>query len=190
MPSPADKPQGSGETESEQDVLTRVQDFYLSTVNESTDSRELSERDRDYYDGKQLTSSELEEYKKRTQPPTINNLIKPAVDRTIGYEIQTRADIKAFPRNPDNEDVAEAATDALRYVADNSDFDQTKTECATNLFIEGTCASIVEVEFNEATQEFAVFPRQMKAYSLAPMITPATHTTISRMTSLTNPASA
>lgn len=161
MATPADKPQGSGEAKSEQDVLTKVQDFYLSTVDETVDSRDHQERDRDYYDGRQYTDQELKTYADRNQPPVVNNLIKPAIDRTIGYEIQTRADIKAFPRNPSNEDVSEAATDALRYVADNSDFDSTKTAVANNLFVEGECASIIEVEFNDKTNEFVVMPRHI-----------------------------
>jgi hypothetical protein len=39
------------------------------------DARKLAERDRDYYDEKQLTASEQAELKRRGQPPIVNNRI-------------------------------------------------------------------------------------------------------------------
>lgn len=124
------------------DDLTKwYQDFVLQTAN----SREEAERDRDYYDNKQWTSEEITALNKRKQPVVTINRIKPKIDSLIGLEIRNRVDIKAFPRTPTDEGAAEATTDALKYVADNTDFDQVKTEAAYNMFIEGTMAGIPEV---------------------------------------------
>ena len=134
-----------------------VKQWYLDSLTHSQSNRALCERDRDYYDGKQWTDLELSELKKRKQPPTTINRIKPKIDSTIGLEIRGRVDIKAFPRTPNDEQGAEAATDSLRYVADNKDFDQIKTDCAKDLFIEGTMAAIVEVE--KTGQGYEICPR-------------------------------
>ena len=134
-----------------------VRQWYLDTVNSTVDSRRLSERDRDYYDNKQLTSEEESALKKRKQPIVISNRIKSKIDSTLGLEIRSRVDIKAFPRNPNDEQSAEAATDSLRYIADNSDFDQVKTDAAFNMLVEGTGAAICEVE--KTRKGFEVMPR-------------------------------
>ena len=127
-------------------TLEHLKTLYLSYVDQSSDSRAASEKARDYYDGKQLSAEVLAEYKKRKQPPTVKNRIKPKVDSLIGIEVQSRTDPKGFPRNPDDEDSAKAITDALRFVVDNNDFDSIKTEVSEDIFIEGTGAAIVEVK--------------------------------------------
>ena len=137
----------------------RLKNWYLDTITESVTNRELCERDRDYYDNKQWTSEERSALEKRGQPVVTLNRIKPKVDSLIGLEIQSRVDAKAYPREPNSEDAAEAATDALRYVSDNADFDSVKTEAAYNLFIEGTCAAIVEVD--KTVKGFEIFPRHI-----------------------------
>ena len=109
-------------------------------------AREKSEKCRDYFDDKQLTSDEESELKKRGQPPVVFNEIKPKVKTMLGLEKQTRKDPKAFPRNPDDEDAARAATDAIRYVCDDSRWDDKRSKAAKNLAIEGTCAVMVGVK--------------------------------------------
>jgi len=137
----------------------RLKTWYLDTINESVTNRQLCERDRDYYDNNQWTPKERSVIENRGQPVITNNKIKPKVDALIGLEIQSRVDAKAYPREPNSEDAAEAATDALRYVTDNADFNKTKTEAAYNLFIEGTCAAIVEVD--KTVKGFEIFPRHI-----------------------------
>ena len=111
----------------------------------SDESRSLAERCRDYYDGDQLTADELATLRRRKQPPVVNNRIAPKVDYLLGVEAQTRTDPKAYPRTPNSDDAAEAVTDSIRYVCDNSDFDLTASECFENLTIEGVEACIIEV---------------------------------------------
>lgn len=104
------------------------------------DARKLAERDRDYFDEKQLTAAEEAELKRRGQPVIIKNRIKRKVNAMLGLEKQTRKDPRAFPRTPEDEDAARAATDALRYVCDAARWDDLRSQCAKDLAIEGTCA--------------------------------------------------
>mgnify|MGYP000915434961 FL=1 len=122
----------------------------LQQFRESDDTcrpaRELSERDRDYYDGKQLSGEELETLRKRRQPPVISNRIAPKIDALIGHEKRMRTDPRAYPRTPKHEAESESATDAIRFVCDNNRFSQVRSSAAENLFIEGAAAAVVAVE--------------------------------------------
>jgi len=131
MPKKADK------TEDLHNLLvSHFEDFISSTQT----NRELCERDRDYNDHIQWTSSELAELKKRKQQPSINNVIRKKMNFLRGYERKIRTDPKAYPRTPNHEDDAEAATDALRYIADNTEFDVARSSFWDNYIIEGTGA--------------------------------------------------
>lgn len=99
--------------------------------------RKLAERDRDYYDGKQLTAAEKAELAKRGQPDLIFNVIGPKIDYLTGLEALNRTDPRGFPRTPQDEDAAEACTDALRFVKDESGLDQVFSLVWEHLLIEG-----------------------------------------------------
>jgi hypothetical protein len=121
----------------------QFEEYADGTIN----SRALAEKCRDYRDGKQWTSEEQETLKKRKQPCITDNKIQDKCDTLLGIEKQMRTDPKAFPRNPDDEEAAEAATDSLRFVADQSDFNRTvRKPAADNLMVEGLCAGHVIVE--------------------------------------------
>jgi hypothetical protein len=109
------------------------------------DARQKSEQCRDYFDDKQLTEKEREALTDRGQPPVIFNEIKPKIKTMLGLEKQTRKDPKAFPRNPDDEDAARACTDAIRFVCDDSRWDDKRSMAAKNLAIEGTGVVFVGV---------------------------------------------
>lgn len=118
----------------------------------TTDARKLAERDRDYYDNDQWTPEELAVLKKRKQPALTINYIKRKVDFMRGFERRIRSDPKAFPRNPQDEQGAEAATDALRFVADQNDFDVIRSEVYDNFIVEGYGGADVVVEQNAQGQ--------------------------------------
>jgi len=111
---------------------------FESAEETTREARKLSERDNDYYHEKQLTAEEEEALRKRGQPIIVMNEIKPKVNTMLGLEKQTRKDPKAFPRNPDDEASAKAATDAIRYVCDNSRWDDKRSLAAKELAVEGT----------------------------------------------------
>lgn len=109
-------------------------------------ARGNSERDRDYYDSVQYTVEELDTLKKRGQPPVIDNRIKTKIDYLIGLEKQQRIDPRALPRTPAHEDDADAASQALKYVADTEDYDNKRSGVWRNLLIEGAGGISVAVE--------------------------------------------
>ena len=97
------------------DVEKLVKQFEES-VEQFRESDEESERDRDYYDGKQLTDEEEAVLAARGQPVVVFNRIKPKIDSLLGFERKLRADPRAYPRTPKHEQDAESVTDAIRYV--------------------------------------------------------------------------
>lgn len=105
-----------------------------------------SERDRDYYDGKQLTTKQRNVLKRRKQPETIRNRIGPAIDGMLGILEQAKVDPRAYPRNPQDEDSSDVATKCLQFVADKNRFHKLKIDCADNHLVEGACAAIVEAD--------------------------------------------
>lgn len=111
----------------------------------TAESRKLAERDADYFHEKQWTAEEKSALEKRGQPAVTFNRIKRKVNSLQGIEKQTRKDPKAFPRNPDDEDAARAATDALRFVCEDTRWDDKRSEAALELAIQGTCAVMVGV---------------------------------------------
>lgn len=119
------------------DILTDLIRKFEEAETSSQDSREEAERARDYYDGRQLTDEEIKALKKRKQPIVIENLIQPKIDYLCGLERQTRTDPKAYPRTSQHEDDATAATDALRYVADDQNLDVKRSAVFQNMLIEG-----------------------------------------------------
>ena len=136
------------------DELERVIGYFEESDTNSIESRYLSERDRDYYDSKQWTSDEEAEMERRSQPIITINRIKPKVDFLLGMERSQRTAPKAFPRTPVHEDASEAATDGLRYVIDNTEFDYTSSEVFEDQLVEGTGG--VEVLVKRTKDKFEV----------------------------------
>lgn len=113
----------------------------VSMFEESEDAtytaRKDSERDRDYVDNKQLTAEETATLRKRGQPPVIDNRIKTKIDYLVGLEKQKGVLPKAMPRTPVHDDDADAATEALRYVAEEQDFASKRSAVWRNMLVEG-----------------------------------------------------
>jgi hypothetical protein len=111
---------------------------WVEDAEEATDAaRKASERDRDYYDGKQLTAAEKAALRQRGQPDVVINRIKPKIDYLAGFEAANRTDPRAFPRTPNDEEASEAATDALRFVKDKAEYDGTFSGVWQNMLIDG-----------------------------------------------------
>jgi len=127
-------------------ILDKLVGYYDEYYDNTAETRRQAERDRDFYDSKQLTDQEYSNLTKRGQSPSVNNRIKPKVDSQLGIERKTRTDPKAFPRTREHEIDAEAATDALRYVMQNTDFDQTRSHVYENILIEGVGGCTVDVK--------------------------------------------
>lgn len=126
------------------DYLKDCVDDFLTLTN---DARSLSERCRDYYDGKQWTPEQVAALKRRKQAPTVNNRIKVKHNGLLGLTSVRKGDPKAYPRNVNaDSESSEVVTDGLRYAADKTMLNSTFLECADNFFCEGYCGVHVTVE--------------------------------------------
>lgn len=126
------------------------------SIDETADARELSERDRDYYDGYQWTPAEVAVLKKRKQPVITINRVKRKIDAMVGIEQRGRVDPRAYPRNPQDEQAADAATKALSFVDDNTRFDLKRSAAFENLLVEGYGGVEVVVEEKRGRAEVSV----------------------------------
>lgn len=137
----------------EDELTSKLVKWFEDSEESTDDAREKAERDRDYYDNKQWTNEEIEELTDRGQPVITINRIKRKVDTLKGIEKQQRSDPKAFPRNPDDEESAQAATQALRYVAENNNYDQVRSNYWENIIVEGLAAVKVSVKDSKRGME-------------------------------------
>lgn len=118
-------------------TLARLVFNFNQSCDTTRDARVEAEIYRDYYDNKQWSAKELAILEKRGQPAITDNRIKDKVDYTLGLERKLRTDPKAQPRTPEDDTAADAATSALRYVAECNHFPQTKSRVFANMAIEG-----------------------------------------------------
>lgn len=117
--------------------VTRYVQMYEDAEESAIDAVKASNRNRDYYDNKQLTKDELKELQDRGQPDVIFNIIQPKVEFLRGFEAMNRTDPRAFPRTPKDEPVAGAATDALRYSQDSLDLNPKFSGVWEQMLVEG-----------------------------------------------------
>jgi hypothetical protein len=133
----------------ENELLERLIQYFEEAEMASTDSREMSEKCRDYFDGRQYTPEEARTLRRRHQPPSVNNYVKRKVQLYLGMERRGRSDPKAFPRTPNEETRADVATQVLRYISDDQRFDVVRSSAFDNMMVEGTGGAEVIVEPNE-----------------------------------------
>jgi hypothetical protein len=146
-------------------VVQQFEEFANGTIN----SRALQDKCRQYRDGDQYTAEERKIYQKRKQPCITDNKIEDKCDTLLGIEKNQRTDPKCYPRNPSEEDEqgAEAATDGLRFVADQCTYKTSvRKPAADNLIVEGICAGqvIVEKKRGQAPKVLMEHIRRDRAY--------------------------
>ncbi|MCP5086480.1 MAG: hypothetical protein GY952_06735 [Rhodobacteraceae bacterium] len=124
----------------------------------SADARAKSHRDREYYDNVQWTAAEVQELDKRGQAATVFNHVRRKVNFLLGYETQTRADPKAFPRNPQDEQSSEAATDSLRFVQDSVGLPEKHSDVFENMVVEGFGALEVLYDVEKDKHDIKYWP--------------------------------
>jgi hypothetical protein len=142
------------------ETLARLIQWVETSEDEGAKQREASERDRDYYDGRQITDEEARELRARNQPVIAFNLVQSKIDFLLGMEKQQRSDPKAFPRNPSDEDAAEAATDAIRFVCDAQNMPMVASQVWESMIVEG-CGGVdvcVEPGAKEGEYEIVLHP--------------------------------
>jgi hypothetical protein len=134
-------------------------DTYKRLFSEARDltqtARLTAQKHRRYYDGK-IDPKLLKTLRRKRQPDFTINRVRPGVEGLIGVVDRGKSDPRAYPRTPQDQDVSDVATDALRYVADLNRWHQNKLKVFRNILIEGTAAVLVEVDGN-STLDCAVF---------------------------------
>lgn len=136
--------------EAQAELLARLVGYFDQAADASDAARAAAERDRDYYDGRQWTAEEEEALRARGQAPIVVNRIKPKMDYLLGAERRSRTRPTCHPRTPADERAAKAATQALRFVLDDSDFDPVRSTVFEHLLIEGAGFAEVVAEGNDA----------------------------------------
>lgn len=101
---------------------------------------------RRYYDGDQWTEKERRTRDARHEPSFVINRVRPGVEGMVGVVEKGKSVPRAYPRNPQNEDASEVATDVLRFVHDENRWHQSKLKAFRNILVEGTAAIITEVD--------------------------------------------
>lgn len=142
MASSVDKP----ELQDKDARLSLVKSQFIDSVTSSDEAREEALISRRYFDGHQWTDAEKRVLQQRGQPCLTDNKVKDKIETLLGFERESRRDPKAWPRNPQDDDSAEAATDAIRYVADDNQFDYIRSDVCEDMFIEGVGAIEITVD--------------------------------------------
>jgi hypothetical protein len=119
------------------ELHTRLVQWFEDAEHTSREEREDANKARSYYDGYQWTKAEQDALAKRGQPEITINKIHSKVSLLCGLERKARTDPKAFPRTPQEEDRADAATQALRYIADNNDYSISRSVVFEEMLVEG-----------------------------------------------------
>lgn len=111
----------------------QYQDF-ATTKNEEIKEQRTA---RHYYHGDQLDTETRRTLKKRKQPEIIDNLVGRKIDGVVGVVEKLRQDPKAYPRTPKQQQGADTATAAVRYVADINELPAKRSEVARSSAING-----------------------------------------------------
>ncbi|PHS02114.1 MAG: hypothetical protein COA78_21960 [Blastopirellula sp.] len=91
----------------------------------------------EYYSGNQWTSAELEQLKKRNQPPSVHNVIQPKIRDLKGINIESKQEPAAFARTDNHEQDADTWSSLLKYVADKEDIDDKFNRSFNDMLIGG-----------------------------------------------------
>lgn len=136
--------------------LAKLKSMVENAADLTSEAREASERDRDYYDGHQWTPEEVAILQQRKQPVITINRIKRKIDAMIGIEQRMRVDPKALPRGPEDEQVAQAATMALVFVDDQTRFDIIRSQVFETAAVEGYGGVEVVAEMRRGRPEVII----------------------------------
>lgn len=117
------------------------------------------------YHGYQWTDEQLEVLKDRAQPPTYFNELRKKIDSYIGIEQRLRRDPKAQPRTPKHEGDCDAATAALREVADTTNSQLKYSEAGRDFFVRGVGGLWQGIE-NTFDGKIAITKRRVPGYAM------------------------
>ncbi len=105
------------------DLHGQLLDKFIDSEENSTEEHFEAARARAFVEGDQWTAAEIAILRSRGQPVVWNNIIGRKVDLLRGLERRGRSDPKAYPRTETEDNRADAATQVLRYIADDARYD-------------------------------------------------------------------
>ena len=120
-----------------EDAHAKIVRWFEAAERASIDEREEAEMSRRYVNGIQWTDEEIAALRRRGQPVITVNRIRDKISLLTGMERKQRSDPKCFPRTPSEEERADAATQALRYVADDTEFPAIRSAVFEEILVEG-----------------------------------------------------
>lgn len=145
--------------------------WWREAVDVYAEPRRQHIRDEEYYDGDvrgtgwgHWTQSQLETLTGRKQPPTTRNIIARKVNAISGVEQRSRSEPRALPRTPKDQKAAEIATDALRYIKEQTRWTNTKSEKV----LEAIKVGFAAVEIGGAKDHVPVTPIHWKEFFFDP----------------------
>lgn len=145
--------------------------WWRESVDSYADARKQHIRDEEYYDGDIMgtgwghwTQDQLTKLTGRNQPPTTRNMISDEVNAICGVEQRSRSEPRALPRTPKDQKSAEIATDALRYIKDQTRWINTKSEKV----LEAVKIGYAAVEIGGAKDRVPITPIAWKDFFFDP----------------------
>lgn len=142
----AAKPQAS--SYSAPDIVAKRRKFTAFEANKDKELAEAQEARR-YYHSKQWTDKEVSRLNERGQPVITDNRIGRKIDFLVGVEQRMRRDPKGFPRTPQHENDADAATAAVRFVCDVNRWEQKASNSAHDGMVSNLGGVFIGVENGE-----------------------------------------
>lgn len=133
-----------------------LQQQFESFQNYTIEARSASERDQNYDDHHQWTDAEKDTLEQRGQAPVVINRVKNKVNLLTGIQTRSRTTPRALPRTPQHEDGADAITEALRFVVDNTKFKQKSSAIFRDEIVPGYGGGITEIG-EEGGEQVVVF---------------------------------
>lgn len=128
------------------DGLARKRRLYRAYETNKRGEMDEAQLSRRYYFNKQWSDEEIAVFKRRKQPVVTSNRIRRKVDFLVGVEQRMRRDPKAYPRNPQDEPSANAASAAIRFVCDLNRWEHIASDSAHDGLVSGIGGAFVGIE--------------------------------------------
>lgn len=161
----------SAEPEYEGFDLEKYKKMWREAVDGYAEPRKQHYRDEEYYDGDvkgtgwgHWTETELQKLGLREQPPTTRNHIERKVNSIAGVDQRARSEPRALPRTPKDQKSAEIATDALRFIKEQTRWTFTKADA----FLDALKVGFAAVEIGGAEDHVPVTPIEWKDFFFDP----------------------
>jgi hypothetical protein len=132
-------------------------DDFRSTNEENRRQQML---DDDYFHGKQLTVGEKQVLSARGQPDIVINRVRTAVNGILGVIIHSKADPRAMPRTPNDDNSADVCTDTLRYISLKNRFGRTKAASFRDMLINGVGACLIGIKASKDVDLCKIRPEE------------------------------